>query len=93
MSLKSLKTVSAWSVIQPLTYVFSGYMLLKTYRMFFFTIYYVWLHFSYIISLLKEFNKPFNSLLIQDNNEKSNYNGTSQKNSIAFDELSEEKFG
>ena len=93
MSMKSLKSVSAWSGIQPLTYVFSGYMLLKTYRMFFFTIYYVWLHFSYIISLFREFNKPFNSLLIQDNNEKINYKGTSQKNSIAFEELREEKFG
>jgi hypothetical protein len=42
---------------------------------------------------LKEFNKPFNSLLIQDNNGKSNYKGNSQKNSIAFKELSEDKFG
>jgi len=42
---------------------------------------------------LREFNKPFNSLLIQDNNGKSNYKGTSQKNSIAFEELREEKFG
>jgi len=42
---------------------------------------------------LREFNKPFNSLLIQDNNGKSNYKGNSQKNSVAFDELSGEKFG